>query len=106
MLGTSQKPQFCPGIHWSYTNTGYLMLGSIIIENTEGAPFAEVLSKPPLQPLSLTHTSMRRLSIELPVTSGRDTRRPVYAPEQYVPPTLSAGWLLRRATGFVFGMRR
>ena len=98
-LGTSQKPQFCPGTHWSYTNTGYAMLG-IIIETTEGAPFAEVLSKRLLQPLSLTHSVMRRPGVELPVASGHDAGRPVDAPDQYATP-YAAGALASTAGDLV-----
>lgn len=84
-LGTSQKPQFCPGTKWSYSNTGYAMLG-MIVEKVEGAPFAEVLSKRLIKPLALTHTVMRKAGVELPVATGHASGRPVEAPDQYATP--------------------
>lgn len=84
-LGTAQKPQFCPGTNWSYTNTGYAMLG-VIIEKVEGVPLADVLAKRLIRPLSLTHTVMRRPGVELPVATGHAAGRPVDAPDQYATP--------------------
>jgi len=84
-LGTAQKPQFCPGTNWSYTNTGYAMLG-VVIEKVEGAPLADVLAKRLIRPLSLTHTVMRRPGVELPVATGHAAGRPVDAPDQYATP--------------------
>jgi D-alanyl-D-alanine carboxypeptidase len=84
-LGTSQKPQFCPGTNWSYSNTGYAMLG-MIVEKIDGAPFAEVLSKRLVKPLALTHTAMRKPGVELPVVTGHAAGRPVDAPDQYATP--------------------
>jgi D-alanyl-D-alanine carboxypeptidase len=84
-LGTSQKPQFCPGTNWSYTNTGYAMLG-VIVEKVDGAPFADVLTKRLIKPLSLTHTVMRKPGVELPVATGHAAGRPVDAPDQYATP--------------------
>ncbi|WP_454907987.1 serine hydrolase domain-containing protein [Variovorax gossypii] len=84
-LGTAQKPQFCPGTNWSYTNTGYAMLG-VIIEKVEGAPLADVLAKRLIRPLSLTHTVMRKPGVELPVATGHAAGRPVDAPDQYATP--------------------
>jgi len=84
-LGTAQKPQFCPGTNWSYTNTGYAMLG-VIVEKIEGAPLADVLTKRLIQPLSLTHTVLRRPGVELPAATGHAAGRPVDAPDQYATP--------------------
>ena len=84
-LGTAQKPQFCPGTNWSYTNTGYAMLG-VILEKVEGVPLADVLAKRLIRPLSLTHTVMRRPGVELPVATGHAAGRPVDAPDQYATP--------------------
>lgn len=84
-LSTAQKPQFCPGTNWSYTNTGYAMLG-VIIEKVEGAPLADVFAKRLIRPLSLTHTVMRRPGVELPVATGHAAGRPVDAPDQYATP--------------------
>lgn len=98
-LGTAQPPQFCPGTNWSYTNTGYAMLG-VIIEKTEGMPLSEVLTKRLLRPLSLTHTVMRKPGVALPVVSGHAGGRPVDAPDQYATP-YAAGALASTASDLV-----
>jgi D-alanyl-D-alanine carboxypeptidase len=98
-LGTAQKPQFCPGTQWSYTNTGYAMLG-VIIEKIEGAPLADVLSKRLLEPLSLTLSVMRQPGVELPVATGHEAGRPVEAPDQYATP-YAAGALASTAGDLV-----
>jgi D-alanyl-D-alanine carboxypeptidase len=98
-LGTAQKPEFCPGTNWSYTNTGYAMLG-VIVEKTEGAPLADVLAKRLFKPLSLTHTAMRQPGVELPVATGHASGRPVDAPDQYATP-YAAGALASTAGDLV-----
>ena len=98
-LGTAQKPQFCPGTSWSYTNTGYAMLG-VIVEKVEGAPLADVLAKRLIRPLSLTHTVMRKPGVELPVATGHAAGRPVDAPDQYATP-YAAGALASTAGDMV-----
>lgn len=47
--------EFCPGQYWSYSNTGYGMLGRII-EAIEGAPFDEVLRRRLIVPAGLGAT--------------------------------------------------
>jgi D-alanyl-D-alanine carboxypeptidase len=50
------KPlDFDPGTRWSYSNTGYLILGRII-EKVSGQPYAAFLKSRLLAPLGLTHT--------------------------------------------------
>lgn len=46
---------FEPGARWSYSNTGFLILGGVV-EKVTGKPFAEVLSERILKPLGLRHT--------------------------------------------------
>lgn len=46
---------FCPGEYWSYSNTGYVMLGRII-ELIEGKPFHEVLTSRVIDRLGLKNT--------------------------------------------------
>jgi D-alanyl-D-alanine carboxypeptidase len=46
---------FCPGEHWSYSNTGYVLLGRIV-EEIEGKPFHEVVRERILGPLRLQDT--------------------------------------------------
>ena len=98
-LGTAQPPQFCPGTNWSYTNTGYAMLG-VIIEKTEGMPLADVLARRLLRPLSLTHTVMRKPGVQLPVATGHAAGRPVDAPDHYATP-YAAGALASTAGDLV-----
>ncbi|QNK68778.1 serine hydrolase domain-containing protein [Variovorax sp. PAMC26660] len=99
-LGTAQPPQFCPGTGWSYTNTGYAMLG-VIVEKIEGMPLSEVLAKRLLQPLSLSRTVMRRPGVALPVVAGHSAGRPVDdAPDQYATP-YAAGALASTAGDLV-----
>lgn len=98
-MGLAQKPQFCPGTNWSYSNTGYAMLG-VIVERLEGASFEQVLAKRLVGPLALTHTTMRRPGVELPVVSGHAGGRPVEAPDQYATP-YAAGALASTAGDLV-----
>lgn len=51
----SHKPDFCPGEAWSYSNSGYVMLG-LIIESIEQKSYADVVDERIVQPLKLTHT--------------------------------------------------
>jgi D-alanyl-D-alanine carboxypeptidase len=46
---------FCPGEYWSYSNTGYVMLGQIV-EQIEGKPFHEVVTARVIQRLGLKNT--------------------------------------------------
>jgi len=46
---------FCPGEYWSYSNTGYVMLGRII-EHIEGRPFHESVTARIVEPLGLKNT--------------------------------------------------
>jgi D-alanyl-D-alanine carboxypeptidase len=98
-LGTAQPPQFCPGTNWSYTNTGYAMLG-VIVEKLERAPLAEVLDRRVLRPLSLSHTAMRQPGVELPVVTGHAGGRAVDAPDSYATP-YAAGALASTAGDLV-----
>lgn len=46
---------FCPGAYWSYSNTGYVLLGRIV-EMADGKPFHEVVQTRIIAPLGLKHT--------------------------------------------------
>lgn len=46
---------FEPGTRWSYSNTGYLILGRVV-EKISGEPFGSFLNKRILQPLGMNHT--------------------------------------------------
>lgn len=47
---------FPPGTQWSYTNTGYALLG-LVIERASGEPYAEYVRHELAAPLGLRHTS-------------------------------------------------
>ena len=46
---------FEPGAHWSYSNTGYFILGRIV-ERVSGMPFGTFLERRFFRPLGMTHT--------------------------------------------------
>lgn len=54
-LSAEQGADFCPGMSWYYSNTGYVMLAKII-EAIANRPFAEVVEERLIQPLGLTQT--------------------------------------------------
>lgn len=49
------KLDFAPKTRWSYSNTGYILLGRVI-EKVSGKPFAEFLSERILKPVGMTNT--------------------------------------------------
>lgn len=55
LYGTG-KLDFEPGTRYSYSNTGYDILGRIV-EKVSGLPFAEFLSRRILKPLGMEHTT-------------------------------------------------
>lgn len=50
------KLDFDPGARWSYSNTGFILLGRIV-EKVSGKPFAEFLAERILKPLKMANTS-------------------------------------------------
>ena len=56
-IATGQPPLFAPGARWSYTNTGYILLG-LIIEAASGNPLEAELRERVLAPLRLRATSL------------------------------------------------
>jgi CubicO group peptidase (beta-lactamase class C family) len=46
---------FPPGTRWSYSNTGYIILGRIV-ERVSGEPFGAFLARRIFRPLGMTHT--------------------------------------------------
>jgi len=49
------KLDFDPGARWSYSNTGFILLGQIV-EKVSGQPFAEFLTERILKPLEMTNS--------------------------------------------------
>ncbi|MEA2468580.1 MAG: D-alanyl-D-alanine carboxypeptidase [Thermoleophilaceae bacterium] len=55
-IATSHAPRFAPGTSWSYSNTGYILLGQIA-ENAAGRPIADLLRDRIFTPAGLRATS-------------------------------------------------
>jgi D-alanyl-D-alanine carboxypeptidase len=55
-LANAHRPLFAPGSEWSYSNTGYILLG-LVVEKATGQPVAEALRRRIFAPLGLTRTS-------------------------------------------------
>ena len=56
-LGYARSPLFPPGTAWSYSNTGYLLLGRVI-QHVTGQPLASALRQLIFAPLGLRATSV------------------------------------------------
>ncbi|MGW0765272.1 serine hydrolase domain-containing protein [Streptomyces sp. NPDC002676] len=59
------RPDFQPGKHWSYGNTGYVLLG-MIIKRVTGHPWHEEVRERIVRPLGLDHTFWPGTSPKLP----------------------------------------
>jgi D-alanyl-D-alanine carboxypeptidase len=55
-IATAHKPLFAPGTSWSYSNTGYILLG-LIVEAASGNPIGTELDRRIFGPLRLRATS-------------------------------------------------
>ena len=77
-IATSHPPNFPPGTSWSYSNTGYVILG-LVVERVTHRPVAEVLHRRIIRPLHLRDTL---LPTRFPDIPG-------YHAHGYVPPSLS-----------------
>ncbi|WP_432491076.1 serine hydrolase domain-containing protein [Kineococcus gypseus] len=64
-LATARPLGFEPGTSWSYSNTGYLVLGELVEEVT-GAPYARAVEERILRPLRLRATSLPGDRVSLP----------------------------------------
>jgi D-alanyl-D-alanine carboxypeptidase len=58
-LAAKSDNLFCPGTNWSYSNTGYLILGRIL-EKVEKTPLDSVFARRVYNPLGLKHTVLRQ----------------------------------------------
>ncbi|MEC0226231.1 serine hydrolase domain-containing protein [Paenibacillus alba] len=66
-LGISLPPDFVPGKGWSYSNTGYVLLG-ILIEKVTGNSYAEEIENRIIEPLELLDTFLPGNSSVIPGT--------------------------------------
>src|SRR5262249_19201622 len=55
-IATAHPPLFAPGARWSYSNTGYILLG-LIVEQATGNPLGSELRRRIFAPLRLRSTS-------------------------------------------------
>ncbi|KWU54312.1 D-alanyl-D-alanine carboxypeptidase [Bacillus mycoides] len=66
-MGISMPPDFAPGKSWSYSNTGYVLLG-ILIETVTGNSYAEEIENRIIEPLKLLNTFLPGNSSVIPGT--------------------------------------
>ncbi len=66
-MGISLPPDFAPGKGWSYSNTGYVLLG-ILIEKVTGNSYAEEVENRIIEPLDLSNTFLPGNSSVIPGT--------------------------------------
>ncbi|MFJ7931315.1 serine hydrolase domain-containing protein [Peribacillus sp. NPDC096448] len=66
-MGVSLPPDFAPGKGWSYSNTGYVVLG-ILIEKVTGNSYAEEVENRIIEPLELSNTFLPGNSTVIPGT--------------------------------------
>ncbi|MGE7592998.1 serine hydrolase domain-containing protein [Peribacillus frigoritolerans] len=66
-MGISLPPEFAPGKGWSYSNTGYVVLG-ILIEKVTGNNYAEEIENRIIEPLELSNTFLPGNSSVIPGT--------------------------------------
>ncbi|WP_459500474.1 serine hydrolase domain-containing protein [Bacillus sp. C1] len=67
-MGISLPPDFVPGKGWSYSNTGYVLLG-ILIEKVTGNSYAEEIENRIVEPLELSNTFLPGNSSVIPGTN-------------------------------------
>ncbi|MFC9446596.1 serine hydrolase domain-containing protein [Bacillus cereus] len=67
-MGLSLPPNFAPGKGWSYSNTGYVLLG-ILIEKVTGNSYAEEIENRIIEPLELSNTFLPGNSSVIPGTN-------------------------------------
>jgi D-alanyl-D-alanine carboxypeptidase len=77
-IATAQPPLFAPGAGWSYSNTGYVLLG-LVLERVTHRPLASLLRQRVIGPLGLRDTYLPR----------RDPDLRGYHARGYFPPSLS-----------------
>ena len=71
-----RPPSFPPGTAWSYSNTGYILLG-LLVETAGGATLAQELQRRIVEPLGLRSTYLPGDARELPEPMSRGYSLPV-----------------------------
>jgi D-alanyl-D-alanine carboxypeptidase len=75
-LVAGRPADFPPGSAWSYSNTGYILLG-LIVEEATGARLDRELARRIFGPLELRHTSFPIGALELPSPASRGYTPPL-----------------------------
>jgi D-alanyl-D-alanine carboxypeptidase len=69
-IATRHRPLFSPGAAWSYSNTGYIVLG-LVVEKATGTSLGDQLRARIVSPLGLTGTSLPAApTLEAPFAHG------------------------------------
>jgi CubicO group peptidase (beta-lactamase class C family) len=63
------KLDFEPGTRWSYSNTGFIILGRVV-EKVSGEPFARFLGRRILKPLEMAHSVFEPAEDDKTITRG------------------------------------
>lgn len=98
---------FAPGTRWSYSNTGYVLLG-LVIERASGRPYAEFVHRELVAPLGLRHTSYCPSHPQgAEWASGYDVHKDSVLPAEYLSMTqpYAAGALCSTVGDFVAWQR-
>ena len=102
-----EKFDFDPGAAWSYSNTGYVLLG-MVIERVSGKPYATFVNDELFKPLELTQTSYCPSRTTDPTfASGYARRDSAFGPAPYLSLTHphAAGALCSTVKDFVVWQR-
>ena len=75
-LVATTPPDFPPGTAWSYSNTGYILLG-LIVEAATGASLDRELARRILDPLKLRESSFPTVALDIPSPASRGYSPPL-----------------------------
>lgn len=75
-LVADQAPSFPPGTAWSYSNTGYILLG-LVVESASGSTLGQELQRRILGPLGLHGTTFPEASSGIPSPRSRGYSLPL-----------------------------